>query len=66
MKKILVVHTKYQKLGGEDVAVDNEIELLKEYYEVKELFYSNKIKNYLFDIISLISNNNKKSVNKFG
>ncbi len=64
MKKILVVHTKYQKLGGEDVAVDNEIELLKEYYEVKELFYSNKIKNYLFDVISLISSNNKKSVNK--
>ena len=29
MKKILVVHNKYQQLGGEDVAVENEIQFLK-------------------------------------
>ena len=29
MKKILVVHNKYQQLGGEDIAVENEIQFLK-------------------------------------
>ena len=29
MKKILVVHNKYQQLGGEDVAVENEIQFKK-------------------------------------
>ena len=38
MKKILVIHNRYQNIGGEDIAVDNEIALLKENFEVKELF----------------------------
>jgi len=29
MKKILVVHNKYRERGGEDIAVDNEINILK-------------------------------------
>ena len=28
MKKVLVIHNKYQDLGGEDIAVENEIKLL--------------------------------------
>ena len=64
MKKILVIHTKYQELGGEDVAVENEMDLLKDNFKIKELFFSNNIDNYFFDTFSLISNNNKKSINK--
>ena len=38
MKKILVVHTKYQELGGEDIAVEKEIQLLEKYFDVETLF----------------------------
>ena len=31
MKKVLIVHNKYQQLGGEDVAVENEIQFLKSF-----------------------------------
>jgi len=61
MKKILVVHTNYQTLGGEDVAVDNEVELLKENYEVETLYFSNNINQYLSQSISFIFNRNKGS-----
>jgi hypothetical protein len=30
MKKILVLHNKYRFLGGEDTAVENEVEFLRE------------------------------------
>ena len=30
MKKILVIHNKYRLTGGEDIAVSNEIALLKQ------------------------------------
>jgi glycosyltransferase involved in cell wall biosynthesis len=43
MKKILVVHNRYQLTGGEDIAVDNEIEFLKNHFQVKALFFDNKI-----------------------
>ena len=29
MKKILIIHSTYSKKGGEDIAVENEVELLK-------------------------------------
>jgi len=61
MKKILVIHTNYQTLGGEDVAVDNEVELLKEKYEVETLYFSNNINQYLNQFISFILNRNKGS-----
>ena len=46
MKKILLVHTSYQNLGGEDVAVENEITLLKNHFEVETIIFSNNVKNY--------------------
>ena len=45
MKKILVVHNKYRNLGGEDIAVANEVALLKQYFKVEELYFENTIKN---------------------
>ena len=61
MKKILVVHNNYRYLGGEDIAVQNEINYLKKYYEVETLFFSNNIKSLIKDSISLIKSNNSKS-----
>ena len=29
MKKILLVHNKYRETGGEDIAVENELNFLK-------------------------------------
>ena len=45
MKKILVIHNKYKHEGGEDLAVQNELTLLKKNYEIKELYFKNDIKN---------------------
>ena len=39
MKKILVVHNKYQNLGGEDIAIKNEVEFLKKHFEIEELYF---------------------------
>ena len=48
MKKILVIHNKYRNLGGEDIAVENEILLLKEKYEVEILYFDNNIYRIIF------------------
>lgn len=45
MKKILILHSEYRNLGGEDIAVKNEINLLKKHFEVKTFITSNKIQN---------------------
>ena len=42
MKKILVIHTNYQTKGGEDIAVENEIELLKTKYDVEVVYFENR------------------------
>ena len=31
MKRILVLHNKYQNIGGEDIAVENEIGFFKKF-----------------------------------
>lgn len=61
MKKILVIHTKYRNLGGEDIAVDNEIEKLKKHFEIKLVYFSNQKINFLKDMYSFITNKNKSS-----
>lgn len=65
MKKILVVHNNYRNLGGEDIAVKNEIKFLKKYYQVETLFFSNKANNIVNNTASLLLRNNVKSNNKF-
>ena len=45
MKKILIIHSTYSKKGGEDIAVENEIELLKTKYDVKVVYFENKIRH---------------------
>ena len=43
MKKILFVHTEYTETGGEDIAVKNEINFLKNHYEVETLIFNNSL-----------------------
>ena len=63
MKKILIIHSTYSKKGGEDIAVENEIELLKTKYDVKVVYFENKIQS-IMDLLSLITQKNSKSVYK--
>ncbi len=65
MKKILIIHNKYQHVGGEDIAVENEVELLRNHYEVEELYFSNKIENIYEFIKIVIFNSNSKGLSKF-
>ena len=39
MKKVLIIHNKYRNPGGEDVAVANEADLLKEHFNVKIIYF---------------------------
>jgi glycosyltransferase involved in cell wall biosynthesis len=64
LKKILVVHNKYRSTGGEDVAINNEINVLKKYFDVKVLYFENKISNYLYQCIYFLTNKNYESVKK--
>ena len=35
MKKVLVIHNKYQNIGGEDTSVENEIKILKIFLKLR-------------------------------
>ena len=62
MKKILLIHTQYQITGGEDIAVDNEIDLLEKEYEIKSLKLKNSFSTLFLNLIG--ANNNRKKINK--
>ena len=51
-------------MGGEDIAVDNEINFLKQGFEVETLFFENNVTNVFSEIKSFILNKNTKSINK--
>ncbi len=51
-------------MGGEDIAVENELNFLKERFEVQTLFFENNVKNVFSEIKSFILNKNTKSINK--
>lgn len=61
MKKILVIHNSYQHLGGEDIAVNSEISVLKKYFEVETIFFDNSLNTYFFQFFYFIFANNLKS-----
>ncbi len=61
MRKILVIHNKYRIRGGEDIAVENEVKLLKKFYEVKELYFSNTIEKPILQTFSFLFNKNTES-----
>ena len=45
MKKVLVVHNKYQNIGGEDISVYEEIKLLSKFYNVETIYFENRVDN---------------------
>ena len=47
MKKMLIIHNNYQDIGGEDIAVENEIKLLSKYFDVRVIYFSNNINNFI-------------------
>jgi len=63
-KKILIIHTKYANIGGEDIAVKNESNILSERYDVKVLYFENKITNFIMQFFYFVINNNLQSKNK--
>ena len=54
MKKILIIHTNYQEFGGEDQSVKNEINLLKNHYEVETLIETNNITSFFNDFFAIL------------
>ena len=49
MQKILMIHNKYKVKGGEDTNFDDEVNLLKSKYHLKQLIFENSEKlNFLF------------------
>ena len=65
MKKILVIHNKYQVEGGEEIAVQNEINLLKQRFEIETLFFDNFIDNPLKQFFFFLINRNLNSTKQF-
>ena len=39
--KVLLIHTKYQNIGGEDIAVENEIKFLQDNFITNKIVISN-------------------------
>ena len=64
MKKILIIHTRYMNIGGEDIAVDNEFQLLNKNYEVRFLSFKNDLSNIISQSLSFILNSNFQSNKK--
>ncbi len=64
MKKILIIHTRYMNIGGEDIAVDNELQLLNKNYEVRFLTFKNDLSNIISQSLSFILNSNFQSNKK--
>lgn len=61
MKKVLIIHNKYQNIGGEDIAVEEEIEILKKFYEVDILIFKNDLKNIVSMGIGFFFSTNYRS-----
>jgi len=65
--KVLLIHTKYQNIGGEDIAVQSEATFLKKHYELEEIYFSNQISKKPVSLIKqffyFLNNKNKDSLN---
>ncbi len=61
MKKVLLIHTLYRNFGGEDSAVESEVQLLNKNYRVEKLLFDNSKKLNFFDFINFLFLTNLKS-----
>ena len=64
MKKLLLIHNNYRETGGEDIAVQNELSILKKYFIVETVVFSNQVSNYFRKILLFFSSKSKSSENK--
>jgi len=64
MKKVLLIHTLYRNFGGEDSAVESEIQLLKSKYKVDKLLFDNSKKINFYDLINFLFLTNIESNKK--
>tara|TARA_X000001036_G_scaffold165205_1_gene156696 strand:- start:54 stop:1211 length:1158 start_codon:yes stop_codon:yes gene_type:complete len=64
MERLLIIHNQYSNLGGEDVAVDEEVKHLENFYNVETLKFVNRIERPLIQYLSFITNKNKISIRK--
>ena len=64
MKKILVIHNKYRLEGGEDIAIQNELKVLKKNFETHILYFDNEIESYIRQFFYFLFNKNNKSIKK--
>ena len=65
MKKILVIHNKYRLEGGEDIAIQNELKVLKKNFETRILYFDNEIESYVRQFFYFLFNKNNLSIKKF-
>lgn len=65
MKKILIVHNYYQKIGGEDTSVENEIKYLEKKYDIETIFFDNEIESFLKQTFYFLLNKNFNSMKIF-
>lgn len=61
MKKLLLIHNKYRKLGGEDISFENELQFLNKHFELDNLVFNNNDIT-LNDAVSFFTNQNKSSI----
>ena len=64
MKKLLVIHNKYQNIGGEDTSVESEISILKNIFNTKIIYFNNQVLNLLKQSLYFLINRNFESVSK--
>ena len=61
MKKVLLIHNLYRNFGGEDSAINGEVDLLSQNYEVEKILFDNKKKFNIYDLINFIFLTNLES-----
>ena len=64
MKKLLLIHNRYQNIGGEDIAVSQERDFLKKHYEIKEIIFDNSEIRTISQFFNFVFNSNIKSKRK--
>jgi len=64
MKKLLVIHNKYQNIGGEDTSVESEVSILKNIFNTETVYFINQVPNLFKQAIYFLLNRNFESVKK--
>jgi len=64
MKRILIINTTYKEKGGEDTNIIDEVDFLKENYEVDYLEYKNAGRVKFLDSLAFLTSSNRESNKK--